>query len=300
MRLVKIMLVVLVAVWSAVWALPDGLVHVVFCDVGQGDAILIYRGTTQMLVDGGLPNGRVIGCLTEHMPFYDRTVEVVMATHPENDHIGGLVAVAKRYTVGRFVGVPVGKDTDIYKELAAQLVEKQVPVVNLYTEDVVKLGGMEFDSVWPTRQFVADHETGSRLAGVAGGKTGEVLGMATEAGMNLNDFSIGGIVKYGDFEVMLTGDADQRILPNQLATGRLRDVEVLKVPHHGSKYGMTAEWLSAIKPELAVISVGRNSYGHPTQEALEALKAVGAKVMRTDSDGEVEVVSDGTKWWVKK
>lgn len=124
--------------------------------------------------------------------------------------------------------------------------------------------------------------------------------MATEAGMNLNDFSIGGIVKYGDFEVMLTGDADQRILPNQLATGRLRDVEVLKVPHHGSKYGMTAEWLSAIKPELAVISVGRNSYGHPTQEALEALKAVGAKVMRTDSDGEVEVVSDGTKWWVKK
>src|SRR3990167_3816083 len=111
-----------ITIWLAVLALPDNRLHVVVCDVGQGDAILVSYKTTQMLVDGG-PNKAVLGCLARHMPFYDHRIEVVVLTHPQADHMNGLIDVVKRYTVLQFIKEPVENNTDGYRELM-RLLEK--------------------------------------------------------------------------------------------------------------------------------------------------------------------------------
>ncbi|KKU01721.1 MAG: internalization competence protein ComEC/Rec2-like protein [Candidatus Amesbacteria bacterium GW2011_GWC2_45_19] len=238
----KILALAAAAIWLAVLALPDNKLHLVVCDVGQGDAILVTYKTTQMLVDGG-PNSSVLKCLGEHMPFYDHRIEVVVSTHDHMDHTGGLANVRKRYTILQFVGK------------------------NNYAGDVVKAGEIMLRLVWPPRGEVMEDE---------------------------NNNSRVGLLTYGNFRVWLTGDVNTGLLPESQAA------DVLKVPHHGSKYGMTREWLEAVRPQLAIISAGqRNSYGHPAPEALRLLQDIGAKVLRTDRDGTVEVVSDGLKWWVR-
>src|SRR3989344_9095601 len=137
----KLLAVVVVTVWAVVLTLPDGNLHIVFCDVGQGDAILTYRGSVQMLVDGGPPGKRAVDCLARYMPFWDRKIEMVVLTHPDADHVGGLPAVWDRYIVLHFVSVPVGKDTDIYRDLMARLATANTVVSNEYAGDAIKVAG---------------------------------------------------------------------------------------------------------------------------------------------------------------
>lgn len=273
----KILALGVVTVWLAVFTLPDDKLHVVFCDVGQGDAILVYRKTTQMLIDGG-PNNRVLVCLGRHVPFYDRRIETVIVTHPQADHMNGIIDVIKRYDVIQLVMGPEENSTAGFKELQRQVTNHKLQVTNVYSGSEIRLGDVMYKVVWPERSWV--------------------LGASTEK-TDLNEFGISGILTYGNFDVLLTADVDEKAEDEELATGLLRQVEVLKVPHHGSKGGMTKEWLRIISPDLAVISVGRNSYGHPAKEALELLSSKGTRVLRTDVDGEVEVVSDGKEYWVK-
>ena len=250
-------------IWLAVFVLPDDKLHLVVCDVGQGDAILVSYKTTQMLVDGG-PNSSVLKCLGDHMPFYDRRIEVVVLTHPQADHMNGLIDVLKRYTVLQFVKELVSNDTVGYRELM-KLIAK-MNVVAVYSGDEIKLGKMKFDVIWPERGFESKE---------------------------LNETAIVGKLSFGDFDALLTSDAGLIALPVS--------ADVLKVPHHGSKYGMTREWLEVVRPQLAIISVGkRNSYGHPTPEVLKLLSDQGIKMLRTDQDGTVEVVSDGKSYWVRR
>ena len=277
-----------VAIWLAVLTLPDDKLHVVFCDVGQGDAVLIYRKSTQMLVDAG-PNNRVVGCLTRHMPFWDKKIELAVATHPQADHIGGFTYVIKGYTVLQFVMGVEGNETAGYQELLQGVTSRKTQISNIYKGDEIKFGDVKFGVVWPEREFVEAHVVGDA----------RVLGAKTD-GTDLNSFSIGGILSFEDFDVLLTGDADSQIEDEMIEAGGLRKVEVIKVPHHGSKTGMTREWLGVVRPQLAVISVGRsNRYGHPTEEAMKLLRDEEITILRTDVEGDVEVVSDGVKWWVK-
>lgn len=276
--------VVVISIWSAVAVMPDKKLRVTVCDVGQGDGILISRGTEQMVIDGG-PNAAIIDCLDRHMPFFDRRIEVVILTHPEADHLTGLIDVVERYTVLQFVSSPIGKQTDGYRKLMAELNNKQVPTRVMYAGDKIKLGEQQFDVVWPEREWVEEQGL-------------QVLGWATDKD-EVNGYAVGGILKYGGFKMMFTGDADQQIEAEELAYGRLEKVAVVKVPHHGSKTGMTKEWLEALGAKAAVISVGKNSYGHPTVEALKLLSDEKIKTVRTDQEGDIEIVSDGQKWSVK-
>lgn len=286
----KILALAAITVWAAVLTLPDNKLHAVVCDVGQGDGILIYRGTWQMVIDGG-PDDKILTCLSDHMPFYDRKIEIVMATHPQADHITGLISIAKRYSVEYFVSGQEGNETQGYRDLVEEIKKHtESKLINVYTGDKIKVGKVEFRVVWPERSWVMAHVVGDI----------RVLGAKTD-GTDLNGFGISGILSYGNFDVMLTADADAKIEPAEMGTGLLRRVDVLKVPHHGSKTGMTKEWLDVVRPQLAVVSVGgKNRYGHPTKEAIDMLSSVGAKIMRTDEDGSVEIVSDGIKWWIKK
>ena len=268
----------IVTIWVAIWSLPDKNLHVIFCDVGQGDAILLTLGTTQVLVDGG-PGQKVQGCLSRHMPFYDRRIEIIMLTHAEADHMTGLADVIERYIVLQFVEGPVGKNSVAYERLKADIDGAGIGQARVTGGDIIRVGNLAVEVVWPEAQYV--------------------LGMESES-KSLNNFSLGMTVKYGGFEVFLSGDGDNQIEGLEIEGGRLSDVEVLKVPHHGSRTGMTPEWLGVLKPELAVVSAGRdNSYGHPASESLKMLKEVEARVVVTYERGDVEVVSDGKEWWMK-
>lgn len=241
----SVVLIFLLLTWVVRQA-PDGKLHVIFCDVGQGDASLIVKGDFQMLIDTGPKNGGVVACLGRQIPFWDRQIEIFVNSHPQADHIGALAEVEGRYRIGK-------------KWLAG------------VAGDRIRYGNLSFDVLWPS----------DSLRSQAGRPS------------DLNQLSVVVNLVYGEFSALFTGDlgeAGERALARD---GLLRQIDVLKVAHHGSKYSSSAEFLSAVRPKLAVISVGRNNYGHPTSEALERLKAVGARIWRTDKQGELEMVTDG-------
>ena len=285
-------------VFLATFSLTDSRLHLVFCDVGQGDATLIYRGSTQVLVDGG-PDRSVLSCLSNHMPFWDRKIELVVLTHADSDHYGGLVDVVRRYQIGSFVTSGVGKESVGFKTLAEEISMRDIKVLEVQEGDGLKLGSTVLGTVWPSQAWVARAER-SEIAG-------DVLGVATTS-ESPNEFSIVLGLSYGEFDALLTGDIQppvtdlvaDKVGPSSSAIGETtpRRWEVLKVPHHGSKNGLTQELLDTVQPNLAVISVGeKNRYGHPHKSVLEMLE--GFRVVRTDQDGEIEIVTDGRVWEIR-
>lgn len=261
-------------IWTAIFSLPDNQLHLVFCDVGQGDAILIYQGSTQVLIDGG-PNQKVLNCLSHHLPFWDREIEVIVATHSDADHITGLVDVIERYDVKQFVISSLGKDSAVFEEFKKAVLEEKAAVYFPKAGDKIKIDSFELAVLWPQSQE-------------------KVLGVITNE-KDINEVSVVLHLSYGNFDVLLPGDISTKI-ESQLD---LKDVEILKVAHHGSKYSTSEEFLKEVDPELAIISVGRNSFGHPTKEVIERLSSQNIKTLRTDQNGETEIVSDGKKWGLK-
>lgn len=289
------------------WTLPDGKLHMIFCSVGQGDAVYVkFPDGRDMLIDGG-PNASVLSCLSRHMPFWDRKINIVLLTHPETDHLGGLGEVLRRYDVEYFVQSDIVGSSKKFEELAMVIKEKKIPVEYAMRDDTVRLGTAEMSVLWPSDDFV---EKSNALASVwrEEGADRDVLGAV--AVDNLNDYSVVLHLRYGSFDAILPGDADARVEDEYTSKPLLADdmVEVLKVPHHGSRTGMSANymtWLYGIRDSfdtqnqpVAVISVGRNAYGHPAQEILGLLQSYGLRVLRTDEKGDIEVVSDGKTWGV--
>lgn len=266
------MLTGLVLVFMVVLQWPSKNLKVVFCDVGQGDASLVVLGRVQVLIDGGPSSEALLECLSSHMPFWDREIEMVVSTHPDQDHIGGLPEVLRRYKVGTVLAGEkegAGKDAKDFKELVKRM-KKHSPRAG----EKIKVGQLEFIVLWPNLHSEYNYET---------------------EGIETNTLSIVLFLKYGEFRAMFTGDIgseEEAMIP------LIPESVVLKVAHHGSKHSSSDEFLKAVKPKLAVIEVGRkNRYGHPTQETLGKLSEVGAKILRTDIDGEVVIMSDGRNWW---
>lgn len=277
-RLITLLFLFACLVWAGVISLPDNKLHLIFCDVGQGDAILIYRGSVQILVDGG-PDQRVLTCLSNHLPFWDREIELVVSTHPEADHITGLIDVIERYSVKHFVVNSFGKDTAVFREFQKAVLDEDSPTYFPRARDKIKIGSLKIAVLWPQSQE-------------------KVLG-ATTVERGANDASIVLKLSYGDFDALLTGDISAKIEKEIMGGSHTELVEVLKVAHHGSKYSTSEEFLKQVQPELAVISVGKNRFGHPTKEVIERLSNQAIKLLRTDEEGEIEVVSDGRGWYTK-
>lgn len=279
----------LIAIWMAVFTYPEKKLHLIACDVGQGDAILAVYGTTQILIDGGATN-KVIDCLGTHMPFWDRKIEVVLLTHPQLDHFGGLSEVFKRFQVERFVATSLDSSSQAYQALISMVGGSGIEVVNPTTGMVIRSGLLYLDIVWPSSDFQ-----------VAAGDVseGNILGAFTSK-KDPNDFSVVVNLRLGEFDALLTGDIGPKVISEIVQIGKIREVEYIKIPHHGSKNGLTKELLDIASPEVAVISVGKNSFGHPHREILDLLKDYDILVKRTDEGGDVEVVSDGKSWWIKK
>lgn len=294
-------------IWLAVFSFPDQKLHLVFCDVGQGDAILIQKGENQMLIDGG-PNNKVLDCLSKNMPFWDRTIEIVALTHPQSDHLGGLNYVLERYSVNYFLSGPEGNESAGYKKLIEKITKKTsfnnplvlesgkgnkmvgeggIQVINPYLGQKIKFAGVELETLWPEKNWVANSINNGQLAINNSDFGGAVLGASTTK--NLNDFSLVFLLKYGQFQALFPGDADadiqDEILLNNITLNR---IDILKVPHHGAKTSLRDDFLEKTRPKIAIISVGKNSYGHPSGELIKKLEDSGIKVRRTDLEGEIK------------
>ncbi len=263
-------------VWHVVDSeLPADRLRVAFLDVGQGDAILIESPNgNQVLIDGG-PDGKVIKSLAAVLPFYDRSLDLVITSHPDADHITGLVDIFDRFEVSGYLHTDVRSES---KTLAAL----QSRVKREAARDLLARQGMRIilepdvylDILFP-------------IGSVENWKT--------------NDSSIVSKLTYGDTSFIFPGDSPDKI-ENYLANreGNKLQADVLKVSHHGSKNSSSPGWLSLIAPKIAVISVGKNSYGHPHQEVLSALSSSKVEVFRTDQDGTVILESDGKEIGVIK
>lgn len=287
----------LMLVFSLLATLPDGKLHIVFCDVGQGDAAYIrFADGRDMLVDGG-PNNKILQCLGNHMPFWDRTINMVLLTHPQRDHLQGLITVLDRYSVDYVVRSDVDNTTEGFRELLDIIKKKHIPVKLVTRGETIAVGATALSILWPSREQIALFKRHS-LASQESVLQNSVLGSQSQP--DLNDGSIVFTLGYGSFDALFPGDADTRVEENYRSAKLADDIlEVLKVPHHGSRTGMSEDFIKKLHPRLAVVSVGKNSYGHPNADIINNLALTGSRLLRTDQEGDIEVVSDGGSWEVK-
>lgn len=276
---------------------PDGKLHLVQCAVGQGDAILLTQGFSQVLVDGG-PNDQVTQCLSDHMPFWDHQLELVVATHPDKDHIAGLVSVIERYDVKLFVSINVANSTTVFNNLQAVVWDREVPIHVARRGEEILVGNIRLNVLSPEEsdQNILVWQKNSWEQ-----STEQILGStATASDDSTNDQSVVMQASFGEFDALLTGDITASVEKRLASEFNLSGIEVLKVAHHGSKHSTSQELVEAVAPQVAVIGVGKNQWGHPAAEVLAKLGESGVTVLRTDIDGEIEIVSDGKEWYIER
>lgn len=279
----------MISVWVSFFSLDDSL-HIIACDVGQGDAVLVQKGKTQILFDGG-PNNEVLGCLGKHIPFYDRQIEVVILTHPEYDHYRGLIEVFNAYNVDTFVASSLDSSSQEYQVLQDAVEASQARIVNPKSGMSISTSLICLDILWPSLEYLSSEAVDFEE---------NVLGKST-TNTDKNTFSVVAKLRLGDFQGLFTGDITPEVAENIVRMGLVEEVNYIKVPHHGSKNGLTKSLLLNASPEVAVISVGEdNTYGHPHKEILNMLEEEKVLVKRTDLEGEVEVISDGKSWWFSR
>jgi len=278
-----IILVAVVAVF------PGGppRVTVDFFSVGQGDAMLAASGERQMLIDGG-PDRMVLSRLGRAMPFFDRTIEYVAITHPHADHYSGLAAVAAAYRI-RQVLIPAARaDSREFSAVLEDLRRSGAEIVELGAGDAVDLGDARFDVLWPPRGAKPP-------AGLDAGAAANSLSLV----MRMSVFCVAAAAVHdrsGCGAVLFSGDATTETEDGIIASGRTVAASVLKVGHHGSNRSTSAAWLRAVRPELGVIEVGPNNYGHPALALLRRLAVAGVRTWRTGQDGGLRAVFTSDGW----
>lgn len=248
------------ALWGRLIFLRSSVLEVVFLDVGQGDAILIQKGGTQILLDGGRDGKVLLEKLGAYIPFWDRTIEAMIATHPDQDHIAGLIDVFESYEVEAVLASEAKSDSRTFEAFTKALEAEKSKVLGNEQAPRFVLGSGCFLEVFPSSQE-GDGDSNSQSVAVRLVAGQEIFLMLGDLPAKQED----SLVKREDVKA-----------------------DVLKVSHHGSKYSTSELFLEQIRARDAVISVGaRNSYGHPDAEILSRLKKRGMRVLRTDERGDV-------------
>lgn len=273
--------------------LPGERAKMVVCDVGQGEAILIIKGSNQVLIDGGPSGDKILSCLGEQIPFYDRTIELIVLSNTDFDHMNGLSSVVERYQVIQFVTSDGVHESDALSRLVEVLNKLELAVTPVERGDIIKVGSNKtsseliFEVLWPVDTIEQNVAIFSDQMDKS--QREQILGASAKRG-DLNERSIVLYLLEGGLKILLTADSGDQAEKELLKLGGLPDIDILKVGHHGSKYASTAKYLETIKPELSIISVGvKNRYGHPTAETLARLEQAGSKVRRTDLEGTIVI-----------
>jgi len=264
-------------IWLAVLALPDTKLKVSFLDVGQGDAILIKTPSgQQILIDGGPNPDTVCQQLGKKLPFWDKSLDMVALTHSDDDHLVGLMGVLPHYDVRQVLESGYGEGP-VYREWLTQVEDKKIDWTIARAGQQIDLGeGIVLEVIYPYDDLLE----------------------GTESKANSNSVVLR--LEWNEVSFLFTGDADSEAEQDMLYGGVIRDLRctVLKLGHHGSKYSTSSEFLAAVNPQVAVISVGEgNTFGHPSDETLSRLD--GVDVYRTDERGTITFTTDGERLWVR-
>lgn len=245
-------------------------------DIGQGDALFVESPSgTQMLVDGG-PIHSILAPLSKVMPLYDKKIDVLMITNPDADHIGGFIDILKNYEVSYIIEPGTFNKSKTYATIEQLVKEKNVKKIIATKGMVLDLGSGVKDTILFPDRDVSKWST--------------------------NDGSIVSKLTYGNYSIMLTGDATkmtEAIVLSENSAQFLKS-DILKIGHHGSHTSSSRAFVQAVAPTYALISDGKgNSYGHPHQETLDTLNSFGIKILRTDLLGTIIFKSNGEKFIYK-
>ena len=275
---VSVLILSNILVWFTVYERqPSDILTVYFLDVGQGDAIFIDSPQHgRALIDGGA-NRKVLSELGNILPFADKRIDVMVETHPDKDHIGGLPEIVSRYKVGMFLEPGVESDNTIDDELKRRVKDKNIPKLFARRGMVLNFSdGVKLQILFPLPdQDVSNWET--------------------------NRASIVAKLVYGNKSFLMTGDSPIQIEEALLSLNpEILDSDVLKAGHHGSKTSTSLKYARAVSPDYAVISAGKNNtYGHPHQEVLAILEKVGAKIVSTADSGTIKFKTNGKTLKIK-
>ncbi len=248
--------------------LPDRRFHIWFLDVGQGDAIFIKTPENhQILVDGG-PNNVVMEELAQVLPFFDKTIDLLVLTHPHADHLDGLVSVLKRYELKNVLFTGVDSHGSTYEEFLKEIKIKNIPVFIANSGTDFVFGDVFLDVIYPFDSIA--------------GKSFE----------NVNNSSVALKVSYLDHSILLTGDLEIEAETELVFSDIDLSADIFKAGHHGSKTSSSFALLTKVSPEIVVIQVGEdNTHGHPSPSTLRNLHRMEvSEIHRNDEDGRVEFV----------
>ncbi|EKD63821.1 MAG: hypothetical protein ACD_51C00189G0002 [uncultured bacterium] len=246
--------------------LAHGRMHVYFLDVGQGDSILIKTPSDKIiLIDGG-PGTEVLTELNSVLPFFTKKIDLLVLTHPHADHVEGLAPVTERYAIDKALITGVEYENEYYEEFLSNLSDDETTVY--FANEMTDFSfddGVFVDVLYPFES---------------------IDGRSFD---DLNDSSIVMRISYNDWSVLLAGDIGKSVERELVSNGAILDSDVFKASHHGSKNSNSSYFLEAVSPNIVVVQVGENDFGHPTEEAIRNFENAGAEVFRTDQDGRVEI-----------
>ncbi len=254
-------------------SLPSSLLEIVFFDIGQGDSIFIKTPENhQILIDTG-PDSMVLKRLSENMPFFDRSIDMIVLTHPDLDHIGGIVEILKRYDVDYLLVSGAPGSSPLYlkflDEISGRVENGKTQILNAEAFSSLNFGELRFDILYPFSSVLSE-------------KVDDV-----------NEFSVSLQLNYAGKRALFCGDLSSETEEKLISVygGKLKS-DLFKANHHGSKYSNSASFLQIVSPEIAVISVGKeNKFGHPhNQTIMNLYRANTSKIFRTDEDGSVKIV----------
>lgn len=258
--------------WQILFVHTAEYSEIYFLDVGQGDAeLVVLPGHIKILTDAG-PDQKILRSLAKVLSAGDNYIDLGIISHPQLDHFNGYNFILDHYRVGAFIfnGRDDTKTVHEWPALLGKIKAQNIPLITLAAGDRVRLSDNQIDFLSPGPEFIQSAE--------------------------LNDTGFVELVKTGSWRALLTADVGFNIEDYLVKNGADIRADILKVPHHGSKYSSGDAFLHAVGAKAAVIEVGEyNKYGHPTKEALGRLASSGAKIFRTDQNGTVEVVAEGQK-----
>ena len=240
---------------------------IVFCNVGEGDGILVKEGLKEAVIDAGPANGKMKQCLDKFLPFFDREIEVVFASHYDADHIGGFAQIFADFKPKKVFGLAkTTKETKTFRNWQQGLRKLGVRQEAALAGQVVHLDSWYFEVLYPF--FNSDY--------------------------SVRNLSL--VLKLHAFKTfLLGGDLENPQWQELIHKHIFLESDILKISHHGSRNGTSKELLEVVRPKEAVISVGKNRYGHPHQEVLDLLRQLKIKVRRTDREGDI-VFSPLREW----
>ena len=242
---------------------PNKNAELYFLDVGQGDAeLVVLPGGVKILIDGG-PDNRILNQLSSILSPFNRYVDLVVLSHPQTDHFTGLIEVLKRYQAGVFISNGQKGQAQSFKDLEKAIQENKIRTAALSEGDKIIYQDTYFEILSPSKDLLFNND--------------------------LNEAALVIKLDAQGAKALFTGDVGAAI-ENYLLQKYNLDIDVLKVAHHGSRFSSSEKFLDNTSPKIAVIEVGKNSYGHPTTEVLNKLASIGAQIFRTDNDGMIKLV----------